>query len=87
VDSVDLVKFVHGSAFDDVTVRIAATCADCEVDERTGRLICGNRTPVQLVEYWTFQRSVAAKTTGRSILDKVCPNCGAPLEINRVGEC
>jgi hypothetical protein len=30
---------------------------------------------------------VGTQTTGRSILDKVCPNCGAPLEINQVGEC
>jgi hypothetical protein len=21
------------------------------------------------------------------VLDKVCPNCGAPLEINQIGEC
>src|SRR5215472_7252373 len=87
VDGVDFVKVVHGQAFDDVTVRVAATCADFEVDERNGRVIFGSKTPSQFVEYWTFQRSVGTQTTGRSILDKVCPNCGAPLEINQVGEC
>ena len=87
VDGVDVVKVVHGSAFDDVTVRVAATCADYEVDERNGRMIFGSKSPSQFVEYWTFQRSVGTQTTGRSILDKVCPNCGAPLEINQVGEC
>jgi predicted lipid-binding transport protein (Tim44 family) len=87
VDSIDVVKVVHGSAFDDVAVRVAATCADYEVDERTGRTIFGSRSPSQFVEYWTFQRSVGVQTTGRSILDRVCPNCGAPLEINQVGEC
>lgn len=87
VDGVDVVKVVHGEAFDDVTVRVAATCADYEVDERNGKVIFGSKTPSQFVEYWTFQRSVGTQTTGRSILDKVCPNCGAPLEINQVGEC
>jgi len=87
VDAVDVVKVVHGQAFDDVTVRIAATCADYEVDERNGKVIFGSKTQSQFVEYWTFQRSVATQTTDRSILDKVCPNCGAPLEINQVGEC
>ena len=85
--SVDLAKVVHGTAFDDVTVRITATCMDYEVDERTGEIIFGSREPTSFTEYWTFQRSVGAQTTGRSILDKVCPNCGAPLEINQVGEC
>ena len=87
LDALDVVKVVHGQAFDDVTVRMVATCADYEVDERNGRVIFGSRTPSQFVEYWTFQRSVGTQTTGRSILDKVCPNCGAPLEINQVGEC
>jgi predicted lipid-binding transport protein (Tim44 family) len=87
VDAIDVVKVVQGSAFDDVTVRISATTADYEVDERTGRMIFGSREPSPFTEYWTFQRSVEAQTTGRSILDKVCPNCGAPLEINQVGEC
>ncbi|MBJ7598932.1 Tim44-like domain-containing protein [Candidatus Nephthysia bennettiae] len=87
VDGIDIVKVVHGSGFDDVTVRVTATTADYEVDEQTGKMIFGSRDASQFIEYWTFQRSVGVQTTGRSILDKVCPNCGAPLEINQVGEC
>jgi predicted lipid-binding transport protein (Tim44 family) len=87
VDGIDVVKVVHGSALDNVTVRVTATCADYEVDERTGRMIFGSKSPSQFVEYWTFQRSVGVQTTDRSILDRVCPNCGAPLEINQVGDC
>jgi predicted lipid-binding transport protein (Tim44 family) len=87
IDGLDVVKVVHGQALDNVTVRVTATCADYEVDEQTGRMIFGSRSPSQFVEYWTFQRSVGVQTTDRSILDRVCPNCGAPLEINQVGEC
>ena len=82
-----MVKVVHGEALDNITCRITATCADYEVDERTGKVIFGERRPTRFTEYWTFQRSVGVQTTGRSILDKVCPNCGAPLEINQIGEC
>ncbi|TMC08947.1 MAG: hypothetical protein E6J41_11820 [Chloroflexi bacterium] len=87
VDGIDVVKVVHGGALDNVTVRMTATCADYEVDEQTGRMIFGSKSPSQFVEYWTFQRSTGVQTTDRSILDRVCPNCGAPLEINQVGEC
>jgi predicted lipid-binding transport protein (Tim44 family) len=87
MDGIDVVKVVHGTALDDVTVKVTATCADYEVDEQTGKMIFGSRSRSQFSEYWTFQRSVGVQTTEKSILDKVCPNCGAPLDINQVGEC
>jgi predicted lipid-binding transport protein (Tim44 family) len=87
IDDLRLDSIVHGRVFDDVTVRVTATCADYEVDEQTGQMTFGSREPSFFTEFWTFQRSRGAKTTGRSALDKVCPNCGAPLEINQIGEC
>jgi predicted lipid-binding transport protein (Tim44 family) len=87
IDDLRLDSIRHGTVFDDVTVRVAASCADYEVDERTGRMIFGSKEPSSFTEFWTFQRSRGAQTTGRSVLDKVCPNCGAPLDINQVGEC
>ncbi|HZU17833.1 MAG TPA: TIM44-like domain-containing protein [Candidatus Dormibacteraeota bacterium] len=87
IDDIEIVGVVHGRVFDDITVRITATCADYEVDERTGEIVFGSRSPSSFTEYWTFQRSVGTQTTGRSLLDKVCPNCGAPLEINQIGAC
>jgi predicted lipid-binding transport protein (Tim44 family) len=87
IDGIDVVKVVHGRALDNVTLRMTATCADYEIDEQSGRMIFGSKSPSQFVEYWTFQRSVGVQTTDRSILDRVCPNCGAPLEINQVGDC
>ena len=87
VDAVAPVKVVHGRAFDDVTVRIAATCADYETDEGTGRIVFGDRTPRPFVEFWTFQRGVAAKTGAPGLDSKTCPNCGAPLSLNQIGQC
>jgi predicted lipid-binding transport protein (Tim44 family) len=87
IDALIPVKVVHSDAYDNITVRVSATCADYEVDEQSGRIIFGSRRPSSFTEYWTFQRSAAAKTTEHRIMDKVCPNCGAPLEINQIGEC
>ena len=87
IDEMEAVRVIHGKAFDDLTVRITATCADYEVDERSGRIIFGSRAPSTFSEYWTFQRSVNARTTDKHAVDKVCPNCGAPLQINEIGEC
>jgi predicted lipid-binding transport protein (Tim44 family) len=87
IDQIEPMKVVHGETYDDFTVRITATCADYEVDDRTGRVVFGSRQPSTFSEYWTFQRSVTAKTAEHGLMDKVCPNCGAPLEINQIGEC
>ena len=87
VDRVTPVRVLHGHVFDDVTVRIDATCADYEIDEGTQRIVFGDKTPRPFTEYWTFQRAIEAKTGERTLLDKVCPNCGAPLDVNQLGEC
>jgi predicted lipid-binding transport protein (Tim44 family) len=87
VDRVTPVRVLHGRVFDDVTVRVDATCADYEVDETTGKVVFGDRTPRSFAEFWTFQRGVGAKTGAKGLLDKVCPNCGAPLDVTQIGEC
>ena len=87
VDRIEPVRVLQGRVFDDVTVRIDATCADYEVDEATQRIVFGDKTARPFTEYWTFQRAVVVKSGERSLLDKVCPNCGAPLDVTQLGEC
>jgi predicted lipid-binding transport protein (Tim44 family) len=87
IRSIAPVGVVHGRAVDDVTVRIDAACVDYEVDERTGRTVFGSRDLEPFVEFWTFQRSTNAKTPEHGLLDKRCPNCGAPLDVNQIGQC
>jgi predicted lipid-binding transport protein (Tim44 family) len=88
IDGISPVGVVHGTVFDDVMVRIDATCADYEIDETTGRIAFGDKRPEPFTEYWTFQRGVGVATTGKAgTLEKQCPNCGAPLNVNAVGEC
>ena len=88
IDGLLPVGVVHGRVFDDVMVQIDATCADYEIDETTGRIAFGDKRPEPFAEYWTFQRGVGVATTGKpGTLEKQCPNCGAPLNVNAVGEC
>ena len=87
VDGVTALWVVHGRTFDDVAVRVDATCADYEIDETTNRVIFGDRTPRPFHEFWTFQRAVGTQSVALGIADKHCPNCGAPVEITQIGEC
>jgi predicted lipid-binding transport protein (Tim44 family) len=88
VDRMQPVGVIHGRAFDDVMVRVNATCGDYEVDETSGKIVFGDRRPEPFEEYWTFQRGVGVQTTGKAgTLEKQCPNCGAPLKVTAIGEC
>ena len=87
VARIDPVRLVHGRVFDDLTVRIAASAADFEVDG-AGHIVFGDRVVRPFAEYWTFQRSVGVTTTGKpGTLENTCPTCGAPIELTQIGEC
>jgi len=75
--------------FDTITMRIAAACADYDVDDRDGRVVRGKREEVtQREEDWTFQRSSRATTQpSGGVLGTKCPNCAAPLDIDPAGTC
>ena len=74
--------------YDTLTMRIVAACADYDVDDRSGKVVRGNKEVTQWQEDWTFQRSSAAKTKeGGGTLGSKCPNCGAPLDVDLAGMC
>jgi hypothetical protein len=78
---------VHGRVFDDLTVRITASCADYETD-KDGRIVFGDRTVRPFQEEWTFQRSVGVATSGKpGTLENTCPSCGAPIVLTQIGQC
>jgi predicted lipid-binding transport protein (Tim44 family) len=87
VQSIQPLRIVHGRVFDDLTVRIAASSADYDVD-KAGRIVFGDRTVRPFVEEWTFQRSVGVTTTNKpGTLENTCPCCGAPVALTQLGEC
>jgi hypothetical protein len=74
--------------YDTITVRVAAACADYDVDDRNGRVVRGDREVKPWEEDWTFQRSSRAVTKpGGTSLGSKCPNCGAPLDVDLAGAC
>ena len=76
------------SSYDTITVRIVAACADYDVDDKSGRVVRGDREVKQWAEDWTFQRSSQAVTKeGGTALATKCPNCGAPLDVDLAGLC
>ena len=62
IQSIAPVAVVHGRAFDDVTVRIDASCVDYEIDETSGRMVFGSRDAGTVRRVLDLQRSTAAKT-------------------------
>ncbi len=50
------------SGQDWVTVYFAASLVDYTVDDATGALVDGSRTPQDIEEYWTFTRPVGPKS-------------------------
>ena len=80
---------VHSEAgYDTIAVRVLASSADYDVDDRSGKVLRGRKEVEQWQEDWTFQRSSSAITpeAGGTLTDK-CPNCGAPLEVDLTGQC
>ncbi len=87
VQRIDPVLVVHGRVFDDLTVRITASCADFEID-KDNKIVFGDRSVRSFTEDWTFQRSVGVSTSQKpGTLENTCPSCGAPVSLNQIGEC
>jgi predicted lipid-binding transport protein (Tim44 family) len=88
VESLTVIAAHTDTDYDTITVRVLATCADYDVDDRTGKVLRGRKDPEQWMEDWTFQRSASAVTPkGGGTLSSHCPNCGAPLELDLTGVC
>jgi predicted lipid-binding transport protein (Tim44 family) len=88
VGSLTVIAAGTDANYDTVTVRILASSADYDVDDRTGKVVRGSKEIVQWTEDWTFQRSSSAHTPpAGGTLSNRCPNCGAPLDLDPSGEC
>jgi hypothetical protein len=83
---VELARVGRDRFFDAITVRLWATSLDYTVTDPENRVVAGSRSRERrYTEYWTLIRSRARKGPTRT--DRVCPNCGAPLEVNMAGIC
>jgi predicted lipid-binding transport protein (Tim44 family) len=72
--------------YDAVVLRVWGRGFDVTEDVNTGAVVGGSATDERrYTEYWTLVRSAAVRGAPR--VDKSCPSCGAPLDVNMAGEC
>lgn len=87
--SANIVGCTCDSKNDIVTVEILSRICDYVTDDRTGNVIRGDMNRELFMTYrWTFIRTLGKLTAEDEIVDdKKCPNCGAPLDLNRSAVC
>lgn len=84
----EIVAASSGARYEHLTVRIQAAAIDYEIDETTGKKVFGDQLRHSFTEFWTFERTAGTSTPkDGGVLEHTCPNCGAPLAVNEVGEC
>jgi hypothetical protein len=89
VGRVDVMHASSDDKVDTITVRILAACADYDVAVASGKVVRGNKHDMSnWQEDWTFTRSSDATTKADGgTMQKKCPNCGAPLDLDLAGVC
>ncbi|MBP5604253.1 MAG: TIM44-like domain-containing protein [Ruminiclostridium sp.] len=82
--NVYLTSYVRDSEYEYVTVYLNTEYIDYQVDDNTGNIIRGDKTTMWKMRYlMKFMSSVERQ----SDQPKVCPNCGAPMDIASSGKC
>ena len=81
----EIIGCVTDADSDSITVRIHAYSRD--YDLATDEIVRGDRVMRLWTEDWTFTRSSTATTKVGSGTRQVCPNCGAPLDLDAAGTC
>ncbi|MCK5132140.1 MAG: TIM44-like domain-containing protein [Candidatus Sabulitectum sp.] len=83
----EITSIESDSHFDSIHLKITARAKDTDVDIVTGRKIRDNFSGT-FVEYWSFLRKPGVQTlAGKGLVEGVCPNCGAHLELSDSGKC
>jgi hypothetical protein len=68
-----------------ITARIMARIIDYVTDDNTGSLVRGNKHDQKLMTYeWQLVKNAPDRSAD---IPKICPHCGAKLDINRSGVC
>ena len=85
IASMELAAVTRDAFYDAVTIRLYASSLDFTVNDQN-QIVSGDRNrPRRYTEYWTMIRGRGAKGPPR--MEKVCPNCGAPLDVTMSGDC
>ena len=84
----NLVAASCDGSHDTVVVRFFAQSADYVVNDDNGKMVRGHTDLENWCEDWVYQRSARARTNpDGGLLQRKCPNCGAPLDVAETGTC
>ncbi len=73
--------------FDSIHLKVTAKAKDTDVSIASGKKIRNNYSGT-FVEYWSFLRKPGVQTlAGKGLVEGICPNCGAHLELSDSGRC
>ncbi len=87
LDKVTILDITSDGNYDTIDIWLTATAYDYIADAK-GAMVSKSRDLSTWDEKWSFMRSVKVQTkVQEGVKSTKCPNCGAPLEINAVGEC
>jgi uncharacterized tellurite resistance protein B-like protein len=87
IQGMEIVSVESDAHFDTIHLKITASAKDTDVEIASGRKIRENYSG-SFVEYWSFLRKPGVQTlAGKGLVEGVCPNCGAPLELSDSGRC
>jgi len=87
--SSEIASFRQDEVNDIITVTLHTRIVDYVTRDSDGALISGDMNREKFMTYeWTLIRTKGMKTNTSAGVDLTnCPNCGAPLEVNRSGQC
>ncbi len=71
--------------FDTLHLYFRAHAANFKVDAKTGKRLSDDSGEFE--EYWSFLRRPGAKTLAKGLIEGYCPNCSAPVGMNRAAKC
>ncbi len=86
---VDLVGWKQESGNDVMIARLRTRIVDYVVDDATGNIVRGSNTAEKFMTYeWSLIRTSGRTTGSKSGTNaSSCPNCGAPLDLNKSAKC
>jgi len=85
---VEILEVNSDKSFDIIHIAITAKAKDYKVDIKTGQIIRGSLIKESFTEIWSFLRKPGVKTLkGKGLIEGMCPNCSAPLDITDAGQC
>ena len=86
---VNIMGVKQDNSHDILVVNMSTRIVDYTLDDKTGKLISGDKNKEKFMVYeWTLIRPRGAQT---NVADKdsafTCPNCGATIDINKSAKC